>query len=322
MQSDEKKRIAEFCAAFGRDCTVQLRAADDPRSQQLQRFCDQLAEAGCSVCLAQGEDAPQGLPAIAAGRGIFFHGVPLGRELEPFLDALVVAGSGRPASPHDEELYLQDSTLPVALKLYVSQRCPHCPVVIRRIATLAAANAGVELHVIDADLFSELAQQDGIRAVPTLVLNADFRWTGQVPLKELTAAMADRDPGRMGPGMLQNMLQAGEARRAAALMLASGEVPPALIELLLHPDWPIRLAAMVTVEWMAEEDRCLAARTVAMLWQRMGDVENTVRGDIVYLAGEYGKRDLLPELAALKASCPPGEMRDAVCEALEKLNNT
>ncbi len=138
-------------------------------------------------------------------------------------------------------------------------------------------------------------------------------------LDEIVRAVVRQDPCRMGVSVLRGMLEEGRARRVAEIMVACGEVLPALMPLLLHPKWPVRLGAMVTVEWVAEKDPALAARVVSHLWEHFGEVDDMVRGDIAYLTGEFGDGSWKSRLQGVARGDFATEVREAATEAVEKL---
>ncbi len=104
------------------------------------------------------------------------------------------------------------------------------------------------------------------------------------------------------------------------MMLEKDMIFPALLDLLVHPKWPVRLGAMVALETIAAEKPALAQKMVAPLWARFDAADEKVKGDILYLVGEIDTggsigriQDVLNRNADYDA-----EIIEAAEEALEK----
>jgi hypothetical protein len=215
---------------------------------------------------------------------------------------------------------LNDLAMPAELKLYVAEQCPFCPGTVESLLPLALSSVWVRLTVIDAGLFLEEARSEHIQSVPTLVLDSQFRWTGTIKIQEVVEAMIHRDPSRLEADTLMNMIADGNAGLLANMMLEKDMVFPALVELLVHPKWPVRLGAMVAMETVAAEKPALAQKMVAPLWDRFDAADEKVKGDILYLVGEVDTGDSLKRIQDIlnrKANYEP-EIIEAAEEALEK----
>ena len=57
--------------------------------------------------------------------------------------------------------------------------------------------------MIDGTLFHETAQQDSVSSAPTVLLDDDFRWTGQTDVMEIIKILSDRDPEKLGASSLE-----------------------------------------------------------------------------------------------------------------------
>lgn len=318
LEPDEIEKLLAFEVPKDKKITIGLQVTEDPRSRQLKNFCRQLDGIQGLTILESRSDTAE-FPWIGVGEGVFYQSVPLARELQPFLDLLQATARGEDLLSRSLRRKLAALKLPVELKLYISPQCSFCPAVVRQLLPLAAWDRNLRLRIIDATLFLELARHDQVRSVPTLILDEHFRWSGHMELEEIVAAVARQDPCRMGVSVLRGMLEEGHASRAADVMIKCGEVLPALVELLLHPKWSVRLGAMVTVEWVAEKDALLAAQVIKRLWERFNDINDQVRGDIVYLTGEFGGRSWITRLRTLCEGNFPPEVREAAQEALLNL---
>lgn len=264
--------------------TVNLRLAqgEGDAAEQLKRFCDHFQQLVPTVQIRNASDDPFSSPAIIIGRheNIAYQAVPTGKELKVFLEAL--AKDTEPEAITDSPRI----PLPAQLHLFITPQCPHCPQAATQLLRLADTNAQLRLVVIDGLLFDQAAAAQDIRSVPTLILDNQLRWTGQINLNEVVNQCVQRDPTQLSAASLRQIIESGDAGRLAAMMIDSHEIYPAFFELLLHERWSVRLGAMVTVEYLADEAPALTAQLLDPLWTRFATLSETVQGDMVQVMGQ------------------------------------
>jgi HEAT repeat protein len=164
-----------------------------------------------------------------------------------------------------------------------------------------------------------MAQSNQIRSVPTLLLDEQFRWTGSFRLEEVVEIMTNRDPAKLGSSSLERMLKEGNAAQLAEMMLDKEEMFPAFLDLLIHKKWPVRLGAMVAMEEITDRNPELAAQVIDPLWERFHQVEDPVKGDIIYILGESGDYKIAPRMEMILSGEYHAEVKEAAGEALEKI---
>lgn len=320
MTPQETETIAAAGARLTKPVDIRVFLCDDPRSNDLREFCRRLSRIAPHIRTAEDTDEADPLPSIGIGRRLRYRGVPLGRELEPFLEALAFLHTGiAPVAPDlPGELLSLDS--PADLQLFVTPFCGFCPTVLRRLLPLAFGAAPIYLTVTDAVLFPEIAKARRIKSVPTLVLDDRLRWSGAVDMTELGRAAVNRDPAMLSGQTLERILQAdGGAYELAGMMHRCGSVFPAFADLLSDERFTVRLAAMVAVEDLLDRDAELVQQVIPAMLNRYSLAADTVRGDFLYLFGQLKATQALPLLQAATAD-PNEEVREAAAEALEKVN--
>jgi alkyl hydroperoxide reductase subunit AhpF len=296
---------------------VRLVATRDWRSSELERFCEQLTRWIPQVAISR-EDRPElEFPWILLPNGVRYQGVPHGNEATPFIEALT--GNIPPLTDRLRERLDAAPVPPATLDLFVTPPCAFCPRAVRGLMPLAAANRFIRLSVIDVELFPEHAARHGIHAVPTLLLDEQFRWTGVIVLDEVLTLLATRDPISMGPAALELMLKEGAAQRLARMMADRDGVFPALLELLCHEQWPVRLGAMVAVEELSALKPALGRQAIDALWTRFDRVSDPVKGDILFLCGEVGGASAVSKIRSVLQRSASADVKEAAEEALEKL---
>jgi glutaredoxin len=319
MGHPDEKRFRALGLRVPPGTRLRLATTADPRSAELSEFCRKLSVWMPRLSVLEEEAAERRPPLLVLPNGMRYMGVPAGTEVEPFVEALAASPTRLPDKLAEG---LKTMEVPAALDLYINSACPHCPTAVRRLMPLAEAGERVRITVIDGTLFPELAEQHGIRAAPTLLLDGHFRWTGLFDLEEVVALMRSRDPLSLGPASLELMLKEGAARRLAQLMAERNAFFPALVELLCREQWPVRLGAMVTLEELYALRPELARQAIDPLWGRFEELADPVKGDILYVFGEIGEPALIARLVSLLRGEISAELRDAAEEALAKLRNT
>jgi hypothetical protein len=321
MTPDDMDTIGNWVSGQKSFGTMTLAPADEPAGDHLTAFYTAFKDLTPLLKAKKDSDDPFQAPALIIGRhqNIAYQAVPAGKELAPFLQAMTMAAEETVGLSRELDTQLQRIEVPVQLKLYIALQCPHCPLVVQRMLPLASASPMIRLTVIDAQLFEEKARADQIRSVPTLILDDALRWTGQVDVDEILKLCIERDPSAMSPASLRQILDAGDAARAAAMMRQQGKVFPALVELLIHPRWSVRLGAMVTVEYLADETPALAAELADALWSRFHDLTEQVQGDVLHVIGLSRTASARAYLEKVMSGDYPVEVKEAAEEALEEI---
>ena len=88
MTSQEEKRIKEWNNEQSSDVQINLIVTGDERSAELSKFCEELAHISPRVQIVNEEGEQEAPPAIRIGKSLHYNAVPLGMELEPFLQAI------------------------------------------------------------------------------------------------------------------------------------------------------------------------------------------------------------------------------------------
>ena len=318
ITEQEKKQIANWSQTLEGDVRIHLILTEDDRSQAFKEFCDDLTRIVPKITIKQEKDNESELPVIRVGN-VDYQAIPTGRELEPFLNLLTDDDSRTQNGILSVHQTLRQIRIPALLKVYIMPHCPFCPKTVKEMICLAAASESIKLTIIDGSFFPEKAASDNIQSAPTVMLDNQFYWTGSIQIEEIVDMMLNRDPSRLSASSLKAMFEEGNALELAKMMLDSGKIFPALMELLVHKKWPIRLAAMVTFETIAEENHKLVHLTIPYLWDYFSTADDTVKGDILYLLGKSGDKGIIPKLETVLNSPYGVDVKEAAQEALEAL---
>jgi len=301
--------------------TIFLTADKGSTGERMAFFCDRIKTLVPDIRIKKDSDLPFPAPALVIGRhqNIAYQAAPTGKMLTYFLEALGCASGHAPESDPPLDDRLRKIDLPVILKLYVASQCPNCPQSIRQLQALAAHCPLIRLRIIDAQLFSMASEADQVRSVPTLILDDQLRWTGNVKTEELLALCIQRDPSHLSADSLRQLIEAGDADRVAAMMVTAAQLFPSLIELLVHERWSIRLGAMVTAEYLADEAPDLSLQLCGMLWERFARLSPQVQGDVVQVLGQIDSDVTRGYLNAVVSGDFDEEVKTAAAEVLEEM---
>jgi hypothetical protein len=320
MTPQEERIVTQWKESIPEKILLGATWKEDEAGRKIRAFCKTLRRLVPQLRVEEEEDLDESMPEIRVRENVRYSAVPEAKELEPFLRALhsavPLAGALKPSL---REL-LQDLDVPASIRVYISPQCPFCPQTVMQCLALADASKSCRVHVVDGALFPEQAEKDGIRSVPTVILDQAFRWTGSVKSEELVKMIVHRDPLQLSSDSLEQMLHSGRAEEVADMMDKRGEVFPGLLDLLVHRKWPVRLGAMVTFQHLVESRPDLASQITLSLWDRFPRVDDPIKGDILFLFGESRDPSLLPMLTSVIEGRHPPEVQDAAKDAVKSIS--
>ncbi len=312
MKNSEQARelIEKWSKEQNRRLEIRLTAVDHPRTEALRAFCRWLAESCGMVQVSEVGTSGDDLPALSLRQGsIIYRAIPTGTELEPFLEAL--AGDGEAAGGG---LFRSAS-----LQIFVAAACRHCPAAVRALLPLIVPGGPLSLEVIDSEACGDLARADKIKAVPTLILDRTFRWTGSTRPGDLKAMLAPGDRVFLGADVLERLLENGNAGPLSRMMIDAGEASPALCTLLASEAMSVRLGAMMVMEDLLLNSPDLVELLVPDLQDNFAGAPEPAQGDMLYILGEAGPPELAHEIEALLKTGLHPEVEEAAREALNRL---
>ena len=315
----EKKQILKLNAQLSGNITIGLIESEHAHYDVFKEFCDNLSHLVPGVKIKKEGDSTREPPQIVIGNRLRYQTIPSGHELQPFLEALTAISSDPPSVDESAKALLAEDRLPAALTLFIAPQCTFCPAVVRRLIPLPLIDDKTQLVIIDGNLFPDMSDTHKISAVPTLLIDDEFRWTGSVPLEEIIATINTRDPMSLGAVSLENMLKEGQAGQLAAMMLEDKKIIPAFYDLLIHEKWHLRLGAMVAMEEIADQNPALASEVAGILWQQFYELSDQVKGDILYILGEIKDRRARSWLEEVLTGDHNEEVKEAAQEAIDKM---
>ncbi|MCK8601690.1 thioredoxin family protein [Desulfoferrobacter suflitae] len=321
MQVDvhDRQKLEAWNEEFHHKINLRLYTGNDEKSGYFESFCRQVNEIIPNILFTHEEGGGDQVPAITLGKSWRYRALPVGSELDPFLELLAMQAVGVPPLPQSIREAVAQVDCPANLTIYVAPACPFCPEVVRQLQTVPMANDRIHLDIVDATLFPDLAQRSNVRSVPTVILDDEFRWSGSIVLQELIDALVHRDPARLTTQELLSIIKDGNADQLARMMLQRGVMFTGFPQLLQHPNWSERLGALVVLEQIAEQDIQLAHSACTPLLHYLQTAEDPVKGDLIYALGLAAcdeARAYLEDLLSVEESA---ENREILQETLAKL---
>jgi glutaredoxin-like protein len=183
------EREVELVLVLGPEQTPLPGARDIDFAAETRKLVEGLTELGDLVSARVTDEPELGVerfPAIAVladgdDTGIRYYGLPWGYELSSLVGAVVEAG--RPESSlHEWSLQLLDGLeRDVAIEVFVTPTCPHCPPAVLLAYRAALASPHVTAAAVEATEFPALADAMEVYSVPAIVIDGVPRYDGAVP---------------------------------------------------------------------------------------------------------------------------------------------
>lgn len=299
---------------------IKLAYNDSEAGQLMADFCAALEKLlpNVAVKTAPADEDP---PCIHVWDNLHFMMVPKGDYLEMFLLSLI--GNDALASQElgmDAAQVRTRVSLPVLLKMYVMDNCPFCKITVPKGLFLAGASPlNIDIRIIDAAMFPDLAAQDNVRSVPATIMDDLFRWNGDFQITEVVDMIAARNPAELGYNTLKKIISDGDAEAVADLMNDFNTVIPAFTDLLVAEKWPERLGAMVAFEYLSEKNPALAETILDMLWAGFDLLDAPIMGDVLHLVGVLNRESQAKQVQKILAGEYPPSVKTVAREIFEAI---
>ena len=182
-------RLLFFTQTVGCDTCLQARAIID----ELPPLSDKITIEEVDLAL-EGERATEygvdRTPAIAIlaeddGRlrdsHIRFLGTPSGYEFIALVRAIVLVGGGEPTLSAENRERLSVIDRPIAIHVFSTPTCPHCPRAVTLAHEIAWANPHVTAYAVEATEYPDLARKYRVTGVPKTIIADAVEILGAVP---------------------------------------------------------------------------------------------------------------------------------------------
>ncbi len=260
-------------------------------------------------------DKPALTLSVQGSRNINYLAAPEGPELDPFLDALGWISGAAELPPSSGIRSLETLKSPVRLFVLMASSCPHCPNVVRHALIAAIANPAIDLTIIDAVQFTDIADRYKIKSTPTIIINDGFTSVGLLSLDKLAEILLKVSDGESLTLTLDSMIKSGRAEDAARLMCRENR-PEAILPIYLSQEFSTRMGALVAMEEALSFNPRALDTIVDKLTELLFHEENALRGDTAELLGKIGNSEAVRHLKKVVENDPDPDVREAAADAL------
>ncbi|MCK5097610.1 MAG: thioredoxin family protein [Desulfobacteraceae bacterium] len=319
---EEKKLVEVWNSNQKEKISIKYIQAATKEDVAIENFLSILTHSAPSITIQKEQKGENHLPEIIVADNIKYSAMPLANELKPFLKALSLDDHDKRVEfPQKVKTNLEKISIPINLKLFAAQACPHCPIVVEDMLDIAHACKNIELIIIDPTMFTEEATANSVMSVPCLILDNDFRWTGSVSLEEVTDVLANQDSSILKASNLRRILEDGKASWLTEQMIEKDMIFPEFVKLVIHGIWSVRLGAMVVIEELAEIKIELANKICPLLWEKFPAAPIDVKGDIFYAIGEAGNVEDIKIIRKELTTIDTEDLQEAAKDAIEAIKS-
>jgi glutaredoxin-like protein len=184
---EEPVRLLFFTQTFGAPDSVRVakQVVDE-----IVSLSDQLTLEEVNFVLEQDRARQYGveqIPTIVILRGdqdsrIRFLGAPAGYEFMSLIEAVILAGTNDSGlTPDSRALVAEHVTTPIAIQVFVTPTCPHCPRAVTLAHRLAVESPLITASCVEATEFMDLSRRFRVTGVPKTIVNESIEILGALP---------------------------------------------------------------------------------------------------------------------------------------------
>jgi hypothetical protein len=246
--------------------------------------------------------------------GIFYAAVPSGHQFAPFVNYLKRIGE-ESLPPLDDRPTA--ASAPAELQVLISERCPHCPLVVAAALQLSGEHSSISAFIVDAAQFPEITKRYGVKSVPATILDQRLVLIGNTTADRLLELVNLRGTPKYEREVVQSLIDTGRIAEAAGCLDqdAGREV---ILALLQDPEFSKRLSGLVVVEKALEDNPGMVRALVPSLAGMLSHEDARIRGDIADLLGRTGDPQVIAQLEPLVAD-PDPDVAEAAADAIAEL---
>ncbi len=285
---------------------------------KFEEFCNQLTEAVHHLSLEYGEETLIGYPAIKLDN-IYYLALPIDEWWPPFFAAIKTIATGKTELRENNYKTLRKITSPLNIKVMAS-KAPSLFLWAANFSNQAAIlNSLIKTYIIDIDLYPKIKKRYQITATPTVIIDEDYILV-EKEVKNITNWIAKASKKIYDSMVFKSLLKEARAKRVIELCLKKGEIPDALLNLLLDLELSSRVGTMVVLEEISKISPSLTQNIIPKLLSMLELPDKRDRGDALYVLGLIGTSEIIPILKDT-ASKETEELEEIALEAIENIKN-
>lgn len=118
---------------------------------------------------------------------IRFLGAPSGYEFISLIRAILLVGGGESLLSDESRALIARVDRPLAIHVFSTPTCPHCPRAVTLAHEMAFANANITAYAVEATSFPDMARQYRVTGVPKTVVEGGNEILGAIPEPDFVA---------------------------------------------------------------------------------------------------------------------------------------
>lgn len=170
----------------------ELAALSEKIALSVHEFSESLPEAA----RLQIDKVPGTVIRGALNRPVRFFGFPAGQQFPPFVEGIVDAARGKVDLSTETVRRLRKLQKTVALQVFVTPECPHCPEMTRLAQKMALESPRIGVYVAEISEFPRLAERYRVQAVPTVIIEERVVLVGAMSESALMESIVDYARGK------------------------------------------------------------------------------------------------------------------------------
>lgn len=197
LTKELKDQLVQYFQFFENSIVFGLSVKDDENSKKVSEFVHEIADLTDKITVEERDfDIKPSFSVEAVGQDearIIYAGIPLGHEFESLVLSMIQV-SGRPPVVDDslkERVQAIDKDL--NFTTYVTLSCQNCPTVVQALNLMSVLNPRIKHTIIEGSMFQEMAEEQGVMAVPATFLNGEEFNNGRASLEELLKLLDGED---------------------------------------------------------------------------------------------------------------------------------
>ncbi len=289
---------------------------------EFEEYCQSIIKHSPKLSLHYDVELLEAYPAIRLDTkeskgNIYYFALPKKEEEAVFVQTLLLLSCGEGGLPQVTAAELKNLKKEISIKTMISTICPHCAAVISLANKIAITSSMISSYIYDSSLFPEIAEKYRVTAAPTVIIQEDYFLVGSEAKEKLVEWVKKAAIGQYDADVYRAILKEARAEELIKRFAREKEIPKDFLDLLVDPEWPSRLGAMVVLESLVEIAPRLIEKAIPRVLDFLRIADERNKGDILFLLGLIGDETVLPRLEDIA-----GTKRSLLSEiAIEAINS-
>jgi glutaredoxin-like protein len=165
-------------------------------SEKIRLNVHEFSESAAEAARLKVDKVPGTVIRGPLNRPIRFYGFPAGQEFPAFIEDIIDASRGKAELAPETVRQLRKLRREIAVQVFVTPACTHCPGVARLAHRMALESPQVSADVVEIGEFPRLAERYRVQAVPVIVIEERVVLVGAMEEGDLIAQIVQFAQGK------------------------------------------------------------------------------------------------------------------------------